>query len=116
MSSMYDLFSNPSIESFGKALRFAIGKREYSGGEDYASLINIENAYNIPQFVDALRTFLRRYDSYARRYEREHLGRVAFKPNEKDLDELIRLSEQYGVANVSAALVAHAIVRQSKEE
>jgi len=114
MSKMHELFSHSAIESFGMALRFATGKREYGGGEDYTSLVELEYVEKMDQFLEVLKKFLARYDSYARRYEREHPGRMAFKPSAKDLDDLVALAEQYGVGTVSAALIAHALVRAER--
>jgi hypothetical protein len=116
MSGLHDLFTHRAVESFGMALRFAIGKRDYGGGEDYSSLVELEYAEKIDQFLEVLKKFLRRYDSYARRYEREHEGRTAYRPTEKDLDDLVALAEQKGVATVSAALIAHALVRVERAE
>jgi len=115
MSKLYDLFSNPAVESFGRALRYAIWKREYGGGEDYASLIELEYVETPKQFVESLKKFLRRYDAYARRYEREK-GSPRFRPDDKELDELIRLAEEYGVRIVCSALIAHALVKARKED
>ncbi|MGC8850100.1 MAG: hypothetical protein ACP5QI_06470 [Candidatus Bathyarchaeia archaeon] len=113
---MYELFSNPAVEAFGTALRFAVGKREYGGGEDYASLIEFEYAENMAQSIDVLKKFLRRYDAYTRRYERENPGKIAFRPNEGNLDELVKLANEHGVRNVCAAIISHALVRPYKEE
>lgn len=116
MSKLRELFSNPTIEHFGMALRIAIGKEEYGGCEDYASLVELDYVEKEDQFVIALKKFLRRFDSCARRYEREHPGRFAFKPNEKDLDEVVKLVQEYGVRLVCAALMSHALVRSEKGE
>ncbi|MBS7630101.1 hypothetical protein KEJ47_00765 [Candidatus Bathyarchaeota archaeon] len=115
MSKLYELFSDPSVESFGRALRYAIMKKEFGGCEDYASLIELEYVETVEEFVESLKKFLRRYDACSRRYERER-GRASFKPNENDLINLIRLTETYGVRNVSSSLIAHALVKASKEE
>lgn len=114
MSKINELFSNDAVESFGMALRFAIGKREYGGGEDYTSLVELEYVERIDQFVEVLRKFLMRYDAYSRRYEREHPGRIAFKPTEKDLDGLVALAEHYGVGTTCAALIAHSLVKADR--
>lgn len=116
MSKLHELFSNPAIEHFGMALRLAIGKREYGGCEDYASLVELDYVEKEDQFVIVLKKFLRRFDACARRYEREHPGRVSFKPNEKDLDEVMKLAQEYGVRLVCAALMSHALVRSEKGE
>jgi len=109
MSKLYDLFSNSSIENFGKALRIAVRLNE-----DYTSLIELDYAEKEEEFVIALKKFLRRLDANARRYEREHPGRFSFKPNEKDLDEVIRLAQEYGVRLVCAAIMSHALVHAEK--
>lgn len=96
------------------ALRFAIRKRDEGGGEDYASLVELENVEKIDDFLDVLKKFLTRYDSYARRYERENPGKVAFKPTEEDLDELVSLTQSHGVRRVCAALIAHSLVRPER--
>jgi hypothetical protein len=110
MSKLPELFSNPAIESFGKALRIAVGINE-----DYASLIELDYAEKEEEFVIALKKFLRRLDAGARRYEREHPRKFSFKPDEKDLDEVIRLAQQHGVKLVCAAIMSHALVREEKE-
>jgi hypothetical protein len=108
---LHELFQNPAIESFGKALRIAVGINE-----DYASLVELDYVEKEEEFVIALKKFLRRLDAGARRYEREHPGKFAFKPNEKDLDEVIKLAQEYGVRIVCAALMSHALVRSEKGE
>ncbi len=111
MSKLHELFSNPAIESFGKALRIAVGINE-----DYASLVELDYVEKEEEFVIALKKFLRRLDAGARRYERKHPGKYAFRPNEKDLDEVVRLAQEYGVRLVCAALMSHALVSQEKGE
>jgi len=111
MSKLHDLFSNPAIESFGKALRIAVGINE-----DYASLVELDYVEKEEEFVMTLKKFLRRFDAGARRYEREHPGKFSFKPDEKDLDEVVRLSQEYGVRVVCAAIMSHALVRSEKGE
>jgi hypothetical protein len=111
MSKLHELFSNPAIESFGKALRIAVGINE-----DYASLVELDYVEKEEEFVIALKKFLRRLDAGARRYERKHPSKFAFKPNEKDLDEVIKLAQEYGIRIVCAALMSHALVRPEKGE
>lgn len=111
MSKLHELFSNPAIESFGKALRIAVGINE-----DYSSLVELDYAEKEEEFVAALKKFLRRLDASARRYEREHYGKYAFKPNEKDLDEVVKLAQDNGVRLVCAAIISHALVRSEKGE
>jgi hypothetical protein len=109
MSRLHELFKHPAIESFGKALRIAVGMNE-----DYASLVELDYAEKEDEFIFALKKFLRRLDAGARRYEREHPGKLSFKPNEKDLDEIISLAREYGVRLVCAAIISHALVRAEK--
>jgi len=111
MSKLHELFLNPSIENFGKALRIAVGINE-----DYASLVELDYVEKEEEFVIALKKFLRRLDASARRYEREHPGKFSFKPNEKDLDEVVKLAQEYGVRLVCAAIMSHALVRAEKGE
>jgi hypothetical protein len=111
MSKLHELFSNPAIESFGKALQIAVGINQ-----DYASLVELDYAEKEEEFVTILKKFLRRLDANARRYEREHPDKYAFKPNEKDLDEVIKLVQENGVRLVCAAIISHALVRSEKGE
>jgi hypothetical protein len=111
MSKLHELFSNPAIERFGKALRIAVGIND-----DYSSLIEFDYAEKEEEFVTALKKFLRRLDAGARRYEREHPGKSAFKPDEKDLDEVVKLAQENSVRLVCAALISHALVRSQKGE
>jgi hypothetical protein len=114
MPRLYEVFSNPAIESFGKALKYAVRKKEFRGNEDYASLIELEYVETPEQFVESLKKFLRRYDAYARKYEQKY-GYSRFRPSDKDLTELIRLAEEDGVKIVCSALIAHALVKTQKK-
>jgi len=116
MSKLHELFSNPAVEHFGMALRIAIGKREDGGCEDYASLVELDYVEKEDQFVSALKKFLRRFDACARRYEREHSGRISFKPDEEDLVMVMKLVQEHGVRLVCAAIMSHALVRSQKGE
>lgn len=106
MSNLYNLYSNPSVESFGKALRIAIRENE-----DYSSLVELDYVEKPEELALALKRFLRRLDVGSRRYERENPGLYAFKPTEADLDDIIRLAQENGVALVCAAIMSHALVR-----
>jgi hypothetical protein len=109
MSNLFNLYSNSSIENFGKALRMAVGINQ-----DYASLVELDYAEKEDEFVLVLKKFLRRLDASSRRYERENPGRYSFKPDEQDLDEVIKLAQEFGVRVVCAAIMSHALVRQEK--
>jgi len=107
MSKLYDLFSKPSVENFGKALRIAVSKND-----DYASLVELDYVEKEDEFVLALKKFLRRLDAGSRKYERENPRKYSFKPSENDLDEVVKLAQEYGVRLVCAAIMSHALVRE----
>ena len=100
------LYSDDAIKDFGSALRKALRIEEI---QDYASLIEIENAEKEDDFADAIRKFLRRYESHARRM---HLRR----PTEESLEKLMKLISENGVRLVRAALISHALVKATREE
>ncbi|MEO0294269.1 MAG: hypothetical protein ABIN61_08650 [candidate division WOR-3 bacterium] len=104
--SLAMLYSDEAIKDFGSTLRKALRMEEI---QDYASLIELENAEKEEDFADALRKFLRRYETHARRM---HLKR----PTEENLEKLMKLVSDYGVRLVRAALISHALVRGMKEE
>jgi hypothetical protein len=106
MSKLYDLYSNSSVESFGKALRIAIRENE-----DYSSLVELDYVEKEEDFALVLKKFLRRLDANSRRYERLNPGKYSFKPSESDLDEVIKLAQEGGVRIVCAAIMSHALVR-----
>ncbi len=109
MSKLYDLYSNPSIENFGKALRIAVREND-----DYSSLVELDNVEKNDEFVFALKKFLRRLDAGSRKYERENPGKYSFKPDEKDLDEIVKLAQDHGVRIVCIAIISHALVRPER--
>lgn len=78
MSNLFDIYSNPSIEHFGKALRIALAINE-----DYASLVELDYAEKDEEFALALKKFLRRLDASSRRYEREILENILSSPMSK---------------------------------
>ncbi len=104
--SLSVLYSDEAVKDFGSALRKALRIEEI---QDYASLIEIENAEKEEDFADALRKFLRRFDSHARR---RHLRR----PTDESLERLMKLVGDHGVRPVRAALISHALVKGTKEE
>ena len=111
MLKLNEIFSNASIENFGKALRIAI-----QVNQDYSSLVELDYVEKEEEFVLVLKKFLRRLDASARKYERENPNKFAFKPNDKDLDEVVRLTQEHGVRLVCAAIMSHALVRSQKGE
>jgi len=93
------IFLNEGVKDFGAALRKAV--RE---GDDYASLVEFEYVETSEEFAETLKKFLRRYETYAKKYGRK-------RPQEKSLDEVIKLVDEYGVKPVRAAIIAHALVK-----
>lgn len=105
-TSLAILYSDEAIKDFGSTLRKALRMEEI---QDYASLIELENAEKYEDFAEAIRKFLRRYESHASRL---HLRR----PKEESLEKLMKLVSDYGVRLVRAALISHALVKGIKEE
>ncbi|MGQ9721593.1 MAG: hypothetical protein ACUVXA_09765 [Candidatus Jordarchaeum sp.] len=105
-SSLEILYSDEAVKDFGSTLRKALRMEEI---QDYASLIELENAEKDEDFAEAIRKFLRRYESHASRL---HLRR----PTEESLEKLMKLVSDYGVRLVRAALISHALVKGTKEE
>jgi hypothetical protein len=101
-----DIFLNDGIKDFGSALRKAVRDKR---SQDYASLVELEYVETPEDFAEVLKKFLRRYETYAKRYKIK-------RPKEKNLDELVKLVDKYGVRPVRAALIAHALVKSSKAE
>ncbi len=99
------IYSDEAIKEFGDALRKALRLEEI---QDYASLIEIENAEKPEDFAEAIKNFLRRYESSARR-----LGLK--RPKQESLEKMMSLVDQHGVRVVRAALISHALLRKEKE-
>jgi hypothetical protein len=100
------VYEDPSIKDFGDALRRALRMEEI---QDYGSLIELENAETPEDFADAIRKFLRRYETHASRL---HLRR----PAEESLTNLMSLVDKQGVRLVRAALISHALVKSPPAE
>jgi hypothetical protein len=100
------VYSDAALKDFGDALRKALRIEDI---QDYASLIELENAEKSDDFAVALKNFLRRYESHARRKELK-------RPKEESLEKLMSLVDQYGVRLVRAALISHALVKRAQEE
>jgi hypothetical protein len=101
-----EIFLSEEIKDFGSALRKAIRDER---SQDYASLVEFEYVETPEEFVETLKKFLRRFETYAKKYKIK-------RPEEKSLDELVKLLDKYGVRLVRAALIAHALVKTSKPE
>jgi len=105
-NSLAILYSDEAVKDFGSTLRRALRMEEI---QDYASLIELENAEKDEDFAEAIKKFLRRYESHASRL---HLRR----PTEESLEKLMKLVSDYGVRLVRAALISHALVKATKED
>jgi FPC/CPF motif-containing protein YcgG len=95
-----EIFLNDAIKDFGNALRKMIVI-----SKDYGTLVEIEYSETLEQFKEVLWKFLRKL--HTEKYK---------KPTEKNLEELIKLVDKFGVKQVRAALIAHALVKSSEEE
>lgn len=104
--NLSEIFMNSAIKDFGSALRKAVRDKR---NQDYASLVELEYVETPDEFVEVIKKFLRRFDSYARRYNIK-------RPEEKSLEGLMDLVDKYGVRVVRAALIAHALVKSPKPE
>ncbi len=108
-----DIFGCESIKNFGAALRKMLrppvegGKEKWS--PDYASLVELEYVETKDQFVEVIKRFLRRYEVIARRHNLKRL-------DEKDLEGLMNLVDNYGVKPIKAALISYALVKSEREE
>ncbi|MEM4729998.1 MAG: hypothetical protein QXH42_09625 [Thermoplasmata archaeon] len=107
--TLSEIYENRAVRAFGKALNIAIRQND-----DFASLVEFEYAENNETFSEALKKFLRRYESQSRKYEREK-DKAAFRPDDEELLELMRLIDKYGVPIVRAALVSYALMKSVKE-
>jgi len=100
-----EIYTNNAVKNFGDALRKALMMEEI---RDYASFIELDYSETKEQFIQAIKKFLRRYDTPARKL---HL----IRPSEIDLEEVMKLVDSFGVKFVKTALLSHALVKGSKE-
>ncbi|ADT83451.1 hypothetical protein [Thermococcus barophilus] len=107
MSKLAELFENEAIKDFGKALRRALRI-----GEDYSSLVELEYVESKEQFVEAIKRFLRRYETLAKK---GYKGKPLTRPKETSLVELMRLVDEYGVKLVRSALISYTLVKGGEE-
>jgi len=94
--SLEQVYSHPSVEAFGKALRASL-----RFDQDFSSLIDLENAETNEAIAEALKKFLRR------NYKSKLL------PTEQDLKDLAKLIDEAGARVVRTALISHALVWDS---
>jgi hypothetical protein len=105
-----EIFANDAIKQFGDVLRKMIRI-----SEDYGSLVEIEYTETPEQFKEFLWRFLRKVHTESKKYKKIS-GKEWRIPDENDLNDLVKLIDKYGVKQVRAALIAHALVKSSKEE
>ncbi len=94
------VYTEPAVKAFGKALRAAL-----TFDEDYASLMDFENAETPEAFAEAVRRFLRR----------NHKSGV--RPSASDLEELMQLArDPKDVRVLRAAIISYGLTRWDKKE
>lgn len=95
-----EVYSTPAVKAFGKALRAAL-----SFEEDYASLMDFENAETPEAFAEAVRRFLRR----------NH--KSAVRPAAADLEQLMALARTpQDVRVLRAAIISYGLTRWDRKE
>jgi len=99
LSRLSEIYSNASVRRFGQAYRRAL--RDPST-QDYASLIDLENAETEERLAEALRRFLRRNHKVAQ-------DKNWFWPGDQHLEEVMALAEG-NVALVRAAIESYALL------
>ncbi len=102
-----EVYGDPGVKDIGGALRRALRMND-----DYASLIELENAEQKEDFADAIHKFLRRFESFAKSV-RLPSERQLRRPSEESLEGIMALVDQHGVRIVRAALISHALVKGS---
>jgi hypothetical protein len=93
-------YAHPAVQAFGKALRVAL-----TFDQDYASLMDFENAETPEDLGDAVKRFLRR--NY----------RSGSKPSAADLEHLMSLAKtEDDVHILRTAIISYGLVRWEKKE
>jgi peptidase E len=100
-----EIYSNPSVKSFGDAFRKSLMMEEI---RDYASFVELGYSESKEQFCETLQKFLRRYDTPARKL---HL----IRPSEDDLENIVKLVDRFGVEFIKTAILSYALVKSGKE-
>ncbi|MER3398504.1 MAG: hypothetical protein C4316_08245 [Chloroflexota bacterium] len=103
-NSLHELYTHPAVQEFGAALR-----RSLRRGDDFASITDLEFAETREAFAEAIKRFLRRYETLARKMELR-------RPPQEALEQLTGLVDTYGVKLVRAALISHALVEEEIQE
>ena len=101
MSHLRNVYSHSAVKAFGRAYRRAL-----RDSQDYASLIDLENAESHEDLAEALRRFLRRNHKMAMPPDTQ---RSWFWPGDQHLEELMDLAED-NVALVRAAIESYALL------
>lgn len=101
-----ELYSHEAIRDFGAALRRSLRTEDV---KDFASLTEIDRANDEEAFADAMKTFLRRYETPA---SRKHWTR----PGEDNLEKLMELTEEHDLSLIKAALISHALTKRKNRE
>jgi hypothetical protein len=98
--NLSDAYSDTAVQAFGKALRAAL-----TFDQDYASLIDFENAETPAAFNEAVEKFLRRnYNKPVR-------------PTAADLERLMSLARNpEDVRTLRSAIISYGLVRWDKKE
>ena len=93
-------YAEPAVQAFGKALRIAL-----TFEQDYASLMDFENAETPEAFGDAVKKFLRRnYKSGS-------------KPSAGELEQLMALAKtEQDVRILRAAVISYGLARWDRKE
>jgi hypothetical protein len=104
-----EIFLNPAIKELGALFRNSIRPPSDLWAPDFSSLVELEYVETPEQFKELIWKFLRRYEVIARKHKLRRLS-------ENSLDEIIKLIDKFGVKQVRAALIAHALVKSSEEE
>lgn len=97
MSRLSEVYSHPAVKRFGQAYRRALRDQQ-----DYASLIDLENAETEERLAEALRRFLRRNHKAAQE-------KNWFWPGDQQLEEVMKLAEE-NVALLRAAIESYALL------
>lgn len=93
-------YADPAVQAFGKALRAAL-----TFEQDYASLMDFENAETAEALSEAVKKFLRR------NYKSGH------KPSPAELERLMALAQtERDVRILRAAIISFGLTRWEKKE
>ncbi len=93
-------YGDPAVQAFGKALRAAL-----TFDQDYASLMDFENAETPDAFGEAVKKFLRR--NY----------KAGIKPAAADVERLMSLAHSDGEVRIlRSAIISYGLARWDRKE